>query len=241
MFLCKRARPDVNPAIGFLSSRVKGPNEGDWSKLQKVLGFLKGTIDDVLTLETDDTQTLTWYIDAAFAVHADMKSHTGAVFTMGKGAIISDSLKQKVNARSSTESEIVGVDDEISKVVWAKRFVEYQGFKVKLNIVYQDNTSSMKLEQNGKASSGKRTRHFDIKMFYVTDLVTRNEVQVKYCPTGEMIGDYMTKPLVGSKFKRFRDLIMNLSGIYHQVGQQECVGEDKLTHGTKTLLRTLST
>jgi hypothetical protein len=97
----------------------------------------------------------------------------------------------------------------------------------------------MKLEQNGKASSGKRTRHFDIKIFYVTDLVSRNEVQVKYCPTGEMIGDYMTKPLVGAKFKKFRDLIMNLTGIYHQVGQQECVGKNKLTRVTFAPQRTM--
>ena len=239
MFLCKRARPDINPVIGFLSSRVKEPNEGDWNKLQKTMGFLKGTVNDVLQLEADDTQTLSWYIDAAFAVHADMKSHTGAVFTMGKGALVSDSRKQRANSRSSTESEIIGVDDEIHKVVWAKRFIEYQGFKVKHNIVYQDNTSSMKLEQNGKASSGKRTRHFDIKIFYVTDLVSRNEVQVKYCPTGEMIGDYMTKPLVGAKFKKFRDLIMNLTGIYHQVGQQECVGKNKLTRVTFATQRTM--
>jgi hypothetical protein len=70
MFLCKRARLDINPVIGFLSSRVKEPNEGgDWNKLLKVMGFLKATIDDVLTLEADDTQTMSWYIDAAFAVH----------------------------------------------------------------------------------------------------------------------------------------------------------------------------
>jgi hypothetical protein len=129
-------------------------------------------------------------------------------------------------------------------VVWTKRFVEYQGFMVKLNVVYQDNTSSMKLEQNGKESSGKRTRHFDIKMFYVTDLVSRGEVQVKYCPTDEMIGDYMTKALVGSKFKKFRDLIMNLSGIWHQIGQQECVGKRVISHSSNMnihgILRTKS-
>jgi hypothetical protein len=60
---------------------------------------------------------LTWYIDVAFAVHGDMKSHTGAVFTMGKGAIIGSSTKQKVNSRSSTESELIGVDDKIAKVL----------------------------------------------------------------------------------------------------------------------------
>ena len=106
MFLCKRGRPDVNPVIGFLSSRVKKPLEADWNKLVKVLGFLKGTCDDVLTLEADDTQKLNWYIDAAFAVHNAMRSHTGAVFTMGKGDISSDSTKQKMNTRSSTEVEL---------------------------------------------------------------------------------------------------------------------------------------
>jgi hypothetical protein len=60
MFLCNRARPDVNAAIGFLSSRVKEPNEGDWNKLLKVMGFLKEIIKDVLTLEADDTQTMSW-------------------------------------------------------------------------------------------------------------------------------------------------------------------------------------
>jgi hypothetical protein len=117
MFLCKRARPDIDQGIAFLSSRVKETNEGDWNKLLRVLGFLKGTINDVLKLEADNTNTLTWYIDAAFAVHADMKSHTGAVFTIGKGAIIGSSTKQRVNSRSSTESELIGVGDKIAKIL----------------------------------------------------------------------------------------------------------------------------
>jgi hypothetical protein len=140
--------------------------------------------------------------------------------------IVSDSTKQKVNSRSSTEAELIGVDDRISKILWTKRFIEYQGFKVKLNIIYQDNTSTMRLENNGKASSGKRTRHFDIKYFYVTDLIGRDQVEVIYCPTDDMLADYMTKPLTGSKFHYFRDLIMNLTGKSHQIGQQECVGSE---------------
>jgi hypothetical protein len=62
------------------------------------LGLLQGTINDVLTLEADDTQTVSWYIDAAYAVHVNMKSHIGAIFTMGKGAFISGSIMQKVNS-----------------------------------------------------------------------------------------------------------------------------------------------
>jgi hypothetical protein len=146
MFLCKRGRPNVNPGIGFFAGRVKESNEGDWEKLVRVLGFLKGTRDDVLTFEADECQTLTWYVDAAFAVHEDMRSQTGGIFTLGKGSIISDALKQKINTRSSTEAEVVGVDDEIGNILWTKRFIEWQEFIVRMNIVCQDNTSSMKLE-----------------------------------------------------------------------------------------------
>ena len=225
MFLCKRARPDVEPAVSFLSTRTSKPDESDWVKLLRMLGFLKGTINDVISLEVDDSQTLRWYIDAAFAIHPDMKSHTGLMFTLGKGAIISGSTKQKTNSRSSTEAELNAVDEKLSKIIQVKKFLECQGFKVKLNIIFQDNTSTMKLQNNGKISSGKRTRHFDIKLFYITDLISRDEVTVRYCPTDDMIADYMSKPVMGTKFKVFRDLIMNLTGKVHRVGQQECVGQ----------------
>jgi hypothetical protein len=89
-----------------------------------------------LTLEANDTTTLAWYTDVAFAVHGDMKSHTEAVFDMGKGAIIGSSTKQKVNSRSSTESELIGVDGKIAKVLWMKKFLEWQDFAVKLKIIY---------------------------------------------------------------------------------------------------------
>ena len=121
------------------------------------MGYLLHTWDNLFTLEANSKQNLYWYIDASFAVHPDMKSHTGAIFTLGKGSIISSSTKQKVNSRSTTESELIGIDDKVSKIVWSKKFLEHQGFKVNLNIIYQDNTSTIKLMNNGKLSSGKRT------------------------------------------------------------------------------------
>ena len=122
-----------------------------------------------------------------------------------------DLYKQKVMSRSSTEAELIGVDDVISKIIWSKLFIEAQGFVVKMTIIYRDNTSSMKLEANGKASSGKRTRHLNIKYFYITDLIQRKEVIIEYCPTDVMIADYMTKPLTGTKFFNFRAHIMRAS------------------------------
>jgi len=216
MFLCKRARQDVQPAVAFLATRVTEPNEGDWKKLVKLMNFLKATKDDILCTSADDTNTIKWHVDASFAIHKDMKSHTGATITLGSGTACSVSTKQKINTCSSTEAELVGFDDVISKILWSKLFIESQGFEVNANIVYCDNTSSMKLEENGKASSGKRTHHFNIKFFYITDLIKRNQIQIEYCPTEDMIADYMTKPLVGAKFEAFRKLIMNTQKASHK-------------------------
>ncbi len=142
--------------------------------------------------------------------------------TLGKGILNSVSTKQKVNSRSSTEAEFIAVDDVISKVLWVKLFMEEQDQEIRMNIIYHDNQSSMKMELNGKTSSGKRTRHFNIKYYHITDLIVRGLVNIEYCPTSEMIGDFMTKSMVGAKFNKFREQILGHIPI---VGQQECVGD----------------
>ncbi len=76
------------------------------------------------------------------------------------------------------------------------------------NLLLQDNKSSILLERNGKASSGKRTRHINIRYFFITDRVNMKEVSIEWCPTKDMVADFMTKPLQGSHFRRFRDIIM---------------------------------
>jgi hypothetical protein len=154
-----------------------------------MMNYLKATKDDVPCMSANDTGTIKWHVDAAFAIHKDMKSHTGATMTLGSGTIRLISAKQKVNTQSSTKAELVGFDDVISKILWSKLLIEAQGFEVKANIVYQDNTSSMRLEENGKASSGKRIHHFHINFFYITNLIDRNKIQIKYCPTEDMIAD----------------------------------------------------
>ena len=67
------------------------------------------------------------------------------------------------------------------------------------------------LTPNGRGSSSKRTTHIDIRYFFVTDRVRSGEVSVKYCPTGEMIADYFSKPLQGSLFCKFCNFILNIT------------------------------
>ena len=68
----------------------------------------------------------------------------------------------------------------------------------------------MLLEENGRKSAGKRSRHLNIRFFFVTDQKAKGNIDIEYCPTDQMKGDYMTKPLHGKKFTGFRQDIMNL-------------------------------
>jgi hypothetical protein len=161
-------------------------------------------------LEADNLHVIKWWVDSSFAVHPDMRSHTGGAMTLGKGVVYGASTRQKLNTRSSTEAELVGVDDMMPQILWTRYFLEAQGYKIEDNTVYQDNQSAILLEKNSRTSSSKRTRHINIRYFFVTDRIRRNEVSVKYCPTGDMIADFFTKPLQGSLFRRLRDFILNI-------------------------------
>ena len=77
-----------------------------------------------------------------------------------------------------------------------------------MNILYQDNNSAILLEKNGRASVGKQSRALNVQYFFLTDQVHQGNLIIKYCSTENMIGDYMTKPLQGAKFIKFRKAIM---------------------------------
>ncbi len=98
-------------------------------------------------------------------------------------------------------------------ILWTRNFLEAQGYKIHENVLYQDNKSSILLEKNGRASSSKHTRHIAIRYFFVTDRIAKGELSVEWCPTAEMIADFMTKPVQGATFRKFRDIIMGIKTI----------------------------
>ena len=127
--------------------------------------------------------------------------------TMGTGCIILRSAKQKLNTKSSTEAELVAADNISNILMWSKNFMECQGY-VKDVILYQDNKATKLLLENGKASSGKRTRHLNIKYFYLHNLINKNLMKTEYCLMSDMTADSFTKPLQAKHFIQLRAIIM---------------------------------
>ena len=95
------------------------------------------------------------------------------------------------NTKCSTEAELVGVRDILPQVLWTRYFLEAQGYVITENIVYQDNASAIKLENHGCWSSGKRTRHINVRYFFIADRIKNKEISVAYCPTSDMVADFL--------------------------------------------------
>ena len=135
LYRSQHAQPDIHPAVSFLNSQLLQLDEDDYKKLICVMKYLDSSVDMPLVLSADDSGQLWWWIDASFAVHDNMKSHTGATMSMGKGALYSMIGKQKFVMWSSTEAEIVAVHDVMPQLIWTGYFLAAQGFNIKDTIL----------------------------------------------------------------------------------------------------------
>jgi hypothetical protein len=195
LFATKRARLDTFTSVSFLTTRVRRPDRDDWKKLAHLMKYLRGTRRLPLILSADGGGILKWWVGASFAVHPNMRGHSGGGLSLGRGFPIVSSTKQKLNTRSSTETELVGAEDFMPAIRWTRYFLKAQGYAVLDNFLLQDNKSAILLERNGKASSSKRTKHIAIRYFFITDRVAKGDLTIAWCPTKDVIGDYVTKPL----------------------------------------------
>ena len=127
---------------------------------------------------------------------------------MGWGVLHARSSKQKLNTKSSTEAELVGVSEYLPYNIWLLNFMRAQGYDIKYNVLYQDNESAIRMEKNGRNSCTGNSRHVDIRYFFVKDRVDKGEIVVEYCPTYQMLADYFTKSLQGRMFNIYREILM---------------------------------
>ena len=203
LYLSKHAHLDLQTAVSFLTMQVREPDEDDYKKLGRCIRYLCDNMDILLTLEINDSGIFCWWVYASFAVHLDMKSHTGVTISLGGGCPFSLSLRQQINTQSSMEAELVGVNDTMYIIIWTRLFLEGQSFKFIDNMVHQDNQSVMLLARNGKMSGGKNTRHIEIRYCFITDHIAQGKMSLAYFPTDMMVADNFTKPLQGIKFQKF--------------------------------------
>ena len=217
LYIANSCRPDFFPAISQLASETLRPTEQSWQKLMKLAKYVNSTKHLGLTIKDNGTLYVAAYIDASFAVHKkvntthhssdNFRGHTGGVITLGGSTVTFRSVKQKLNAKSSTEAELIAISDILPQLLWTKEFLLYQGYSVERATLYQDNMSTIAMIKNGRANS-PQTRYIAVRFFWVKDYVDRDEILIEHLPTEDMLADLLTKPLHGETFYRLRKSLL---------------------------------
>ena len=179
-YLAKRTKPECLAAIAFLATRVTKCTEDDIEKLKRVLRYVAGTRDNGVVFRPGVLGIcVRVYIDAAYGVHVDGKSHTGSCVVIGDvGSVHCKSSKQGIVTKSSTEAELVALSDSSNRGLYLRNFLKDQGCKMEPAVRYQENMSCMALIDRGR-SGAERTRHIGIKYFWLSERVFRGEAVVE--------------------------------------------------------------
>ena len=124
LFLCMISRPDIQPLVTFLTTRVRYLDEDDWGQLKQGLKYLKCTLYTNMYLCADSINMISLWVDALYATHWEFDNNTVEVMLMEASEILSFSRKQNLNTVSSTEAERVGISDALGLMMWTQYFLE---------------------------------------------------------------------------------------------------------------------
>jgi hypothetical protein len=225
LYIAKRARPDVLTVVIFLCTRVQGATTEDEKKLLRVLGYLKLTSGRTLMLRaTDEKSKVVAYMDAAYALHSDSKSHSGVIIYVGGTLCYVSSRKQKCMSKSPTEAELIALTDNLGLVELFQEFVEFiTRKKVSVPVVFQDCNAVVSLVTLG---GGKlRTKHLRARMNLGKEMVDEKRVLVQYKTEKDMVADGFSKPYDPVKHRVFMERILQGDELYR--GQQVGAGQNR--------------
>lgn len=136
----------------------------------------------------------------------DRKSTTGLLFMLNGGPLSWSSRKQTVTAQSTTEAELIALNEAAKEAAWLVRILEEieeeQRGAVPLHCY---NQSIVRLVRNNEFHS--KTKHIAVKYFLVRELESAGTISVKDISTDEQPADIFTKPLAAPRFQLLRNLI----------------------------------
>jgi hypothetical protein len=206
MYLARFTRPDILMPTTFLATKSAAPTEENYDQLMQILGYVMATRLKRLLFSSSADLTLAIYADAAHMIHSDSKGHGGILVTLGSAPIVSKSFKLKLVTRSSTESELLVLDEAVTYSLWLTSLLRDLIPTARPPVtIFQDNKSTMALVMSG--GSFNRSKHIINKYAFVKQHLDLGDIKLEYCPTESMLADMLTKPLEGYLLKKMAKLI----------------------------------
>jgi hypothetical protein len=213
-FAATRTFPEILPCSSTLASRYYKATEQDFKRALRMVEYMHGVPDHELYLRPRSLKVV-GYADASYGERSTGHSQSGGCIGVegydSPCLFIFLSSKQPFVVKSSCEAELVAANTVGDYFVWIRECLEC----AKLSdgspaVMYQDNKATIQIGEKG-AGSFKRTKHIRVRFFWITELIKLGELVLEYVPTGEMVADILTKPLIGNSFRYLREKLLGTS------------------------------
>ena len=205
LYLSTRTRPDITYAVSNVARFCAKPTQQHWIAVKRILRYLKGTPNFGLLYSKKSLGDLcVGYSDADWAGDIDdRKSTSGYVFQIGGTAVSWRSKKQTCVALSTAEAEYMALASAAQEAVWMRQLTaDLKCESTGPLVIFEDNQAAISMSKNPQFHG--RAKHVDIKYHFIRENVKSGVVQLKYCPTEDMIADILTKGLPQDKFVKLR-------------------------------------
>ena len=124
---------------------------------------------------------------------------------MSRAATSWKSRKQTCVALSTAKAEYVALAGATQEATWMRQLLEdLQHKQTEPTVIHEDNQSAIAIAQ--QPNSHSKMKHIDIRYHFVRKKVQDNTIEVRYCPTNDMLADILTKGLTYDKFSRLHEL-----------------------------------
>ncbi len=197
MYLALGTRPDITFAVTYLSQFSSDPSIIHLVAAERVLRYVNGTKSFMLNYRRSREKTIDVkiYCDSDWGGSLiDRKSFSGYVFSLGGGAFSWSSKKQSTVALSSVEAEYMAAVHCSKQVIWFKNLIEEMNIILKNSlIVFSDSQGSIAMGKNNEQKS--RSKHIDIKYYFIKDMIEKEILSFSYLETEKMIADFLTKAI----------------------------------------------
>ncbi|GJU88994.1 hypothetical protein Tco_1301417 [Tanacetum coccineum] len=194
--------PDVALVVGKLSRYTSNPDTQHWQAIQRVLKYLKKTIDYRLTY-TGYPSMLKDYTDASWISNIEDKSSRSSwVFLLGGGAISWASKKQTCITGSNMESEFVALAAADKEVEWLKNLLLEIPLWSKpiVPISIRCDSAATLAKAYSQMYNGK-SRHLGVRHSMIRELITNGVISIEFMRSQRNLADHLTKGLA-------RDLVL---------------------------------
>ena len=227
MYLASQTRPDILYAVCAHARFSKSPTADNREGVIRILQYVKNTRTLGLRLYSGEGIKLYATVDASYACHTDLKSHTGCTLHLGRtsGSVFSLSKKQTVTADSSTVAELIAAHLAAHEIMWARNFLQELGYpQTEPTTLFEDNLSTISLIVN--KGNGQRSKHIDLRYNFVREQVVEKVLAMIHLPGVDMTSDILTKPLGPTAFVHLRPKLLGMAAVmsHNQLKQliKEC-------------------